>query len=395
MRALVFTLRQVWPGIGRLPKALKSAGFKVAVAAYEDSFVIRSRFIDERFVLSKLTFSLRAILRMVERWQPDIVIPGDEPAAQLLRFMVTELQARRPGFAPRTALEAIDFSLGAKSFRQHWGKRQKVQALAASLGIRVPPSAPVDADADAFAFVERHGYPAVLKNDNTHGGDRVVICKDEAMLREALSRSVARERQGESRRVRLRRLYLRALHGFVDDEGRSIHAFVAGQAANCCFVARAGEFWGGLSALAERTHPEPTGPATVVRLVENAEMSTAAERFARHVGYTGIGGLDFVIGRDDGRAYMIEFNPRPTPIFHLGALVDLDLAQALHEALAGSSKPRPAALSSERVVALFPQEWYRDPGTPFLKDSAIDVPFDDPPLLYAYVRGHPVLRAAS
>jgi len=395
LRALLFTLRQAWPGIGRLPKALKSAGFRVAVAAYEDSFVIKSRFIDERYVLPKLVFSLRAFLRTVERWEPDIVIPGDEPAAQLLRFVVSGLEARRPGFAPSSVLGAIDFSLGAKPFRHLWGNRQKVQELAASLGIRVPPSASVDSDSDAFAFVERHGYPAVLKNDNTHGGDRVVICADETMLRDALRRSAEEEGKGESRRVRLRRLLWRALHGFVDGKGRSIHGFVAGQPANRCFVALAGEPWGGLSARAERTHPEPTGPGTVVRLCENAEMAAAAERFARHVGYTGIGGLDFVLSRDDGHAYLIEFNPRPTPIFHLGALVGIDLAGAFYRALAEGGRPPTQALTAERVVALFPQEWYRDLESAFLKESPIDVPFDDAPLLAAYVAGHPYFRAAS
>jgi hypothetical protein len=40
----------------------------------------------------------------------------------------------------------------------------------------------------------------------------------------------------------------------------------------------------------------------------------------------------------------------------------------------------------ERVIAQFPQEWMRDPGSPYLRDCPSDVPWDDPEVFEAMLR---------
>jgi hypothetical protein len=37
------------------------------------------------------------------------------------------------------------------------------------------------------------------------------------------------------------------------------------------------------------------------------------------------------------------------------------------------------------VVALFPQEWMRDPASPYLTNAFHDVPWDDPALIRAWM----------
>ncbi len=85
---------------------------------------------------------------------------------------------------------------------------------------------------------------------------------------------------------------------------------------------------------------------------------------------------------------MLEINRRIGTGNHLGVAVGVDLCAALHAAIAG----RPAvtrddvAAGFERIVAQFPQEWLRDPASPWLRDCPADVPWDDPDVLAAMLR---------
>ena len=64
---------------------------------------------------------------------------------------------------------------------------------------------------------------------------------------------------------------------------------------------------------------------------------------------------------------------------------------ALHAALAGSRWEAPSDLEdgTERTSAHFPQEWLRDPSSPYLLDRPVDVPWDDPALVEALLALRP------
>jgi hypothetical protein len=103
------------------------------------------------------------------------------------------------------------------------------------------------------------------------------------------------------------------------------------------------------------------------------------------LGYSGFASLDFMLD-GSGRAFLIELNPRPTPIAHLGERFGSCLCRHLHAALSGqpSSAGEPQGLPSR--VALFPQEWVRDQDSPHIAGGAYhDAPWDEPDLLEAYV----------
>jgi hypothetical protein len=69
----------------------------------------------------------------------------------------------------------------------------------------------------------------------------------------------------------------------------------------------------------------------------------------------------------------------------MGWLSGSDLCLALHHHLAGIEIPAPSAPRQE-VVAHFPNEWRRDPQSPYLLNAHHDVPWDDPGLLGKMVR---------
>jgi hypothetical protein len=88
-----------------------------------------------------------------------------------------------------------------------------------------------------------------------------------------------------------------------------------------------------------------------------------------------------MIEEASGLAYLIELNPRPTPICHLGGAFGDDLCGALWEKITGSS-PRTALQRAEgRRVALFPQEWIRRADSPHIERAFHDVPWQEPLLM--------------
>ncbi|HLP78006.1 MAG TPA: ATP-grasp domain-containing protein, partial [Candidatus Paceibacterota bacterium] len=160
--------------------------------------------------------------------------------------------------------------------------------------------------------------------------------------------------------------------------------FIPGTPAMCLVVAVNGTVLAALTAVKERSFPEQTGPSSVVRFVPNAEMRRTAAELTSAWKLTGFIGYDFILD-SDGAAWLIECNPRPTPIAHLGALAGEDLCAALFNHLT-SRPPVPVAIRSGLVVAHFPQEMARDAASPFLTDGYHDVPEDDPELMHLMLR---------
>jgi len=84
-----------------------------------------------------------------------------------------------------------------------------------------------------------------------------------------------------------------------------------------------------------------------------------------------------------GQPHLIEMNPRATQASAFALGPGHDLTAALMGAFAPSARwPRPL-LTENPVIALFPQEWRRDPASLWLHSAYPDVPWDDPDVLRA------------
>ncbi len=74
-------------------------------------------------------------------------------------------------------------------------------------------------------------------------------------------------------------------------------------------------------------------------------------------------------------------NPRATQVGHLPLGPGRDIPAALYAVLSGQS-PQPAPKVTENdTIALFPQEWTRDPQSPFLRSAYHDIPWEEPELV--------------
>jgi hypothetical protein len=128
------------------------------------------------------------------------------------------------------------------------------------------------------------------------------------------------------------------------------------------------------------------GPASVVEAIEHPDISASVAKVVGALGLSGLLGFDFVVEEQTGDAYLIEMNPRATQICHLSLGVDRDLPAALRAALTGEAVRATPRVFDRDVIALFPQEWLRDPASPFLATAFHDVPWDQPGLIRACLR---------
>jgi hypothetical protein len=103
----------------------------------------------------------------------------------------------------------------------------------------------------------------------------------------------------------------------------------------------------------------------------------------RRLNLSGLQGFDFMLETDTGSAYLIEINPRATQVGHLTLGSGRDLPAALYAAVSGEAVHPAPKLTENDTIALFPQEWMRDPESAFLQSAYHDVPWEEPEVLRA------------
>jgi hypothetical protein len=119
------------------------------------------------------------------------------------------------------------------------------------------------------------------------------------------------------------------------------------------------------------------GPASVLKLNENSEMVSAAEKIASRLRLSGLYGFDFMIDAETGSSHLIEMNPRATQTSHLPLGPGRDLPAALWTACSGEPVQETKSVTENNVIALFPNEWHRNPASCFLSTAYHDVPWEE------------------
>jgi Carbamoyl-phosphate synthase L chain, ATP binding domain len=328
---------------------------------------------------------LRSFAAAIAASRPDFLISGDDLATSQLHQLYE--RERRRGKSGQWVCELIERSLGAaESFPLVYARTGFI-GVARQEGIRAPETEVIANLGDVRKWVARMGLPTVLKANGTSGGEgvRVVHSLEEA--------------ERAFRDLQAPPLLARAVKRALVDQDKSLvwssllrqrsvvnaQGFVPGREATSAVACWKGEVLASLHFEVVNKRSS-AGPSSVLRLIENAEMSASAEKMVRRLGLSGIHGFDFMLEEHTGNAHLIEINPRATQVGHLALGAGHDLPAALYSALSG--KPlRPAKKVTESdIIALFPQEWMRDPASPFLTSGYHDVPWEEPELLRACVR---------
>ena len=154
-------------------------------------------------------------------------------------------------------------------------------------------------------------------------------------------------------------------------------SYIQGRPANCAVVCWKGRVLAGIGVDAVSAEGA-TGPASVVRVVNNPDMMLASERIARRLNLSGFFGLDFMIEEGSGTTYLIEMNPRTTPLCHLRLGEGRDMIGALLAQLSGKPLQEAPPVTRNDLIAYFPQAWISN--SEFLQSSFHDVPWEEPEL---------------
>jgi Carbamoyl-phosphate synthase L chain, ATP binding domain len=330
-----------------------------------------------------------SLTRAITSAQPDLIVSGDDLATHHLHQLYE--RERQEGKKDSQLSALIERSLGNPHSFSIVRDRSAFMDLAREAGIRVPSTQIVKNTDELKRCIVKTGLPAVLKANGTSGGDGVKIARTLAEAEDALEK------------LQVPPLLARAVKRALIDHDQTLvwpsiarrhhtvnlQAFVAGQEATSTVFC-----WNG--AVLASLHFEvvnkasSAGHATVVRLIEHAEMSSAVERMVARLGLSGFCGFDFMLEAETRNAYLIEINPRATQVGHLNLGPGRDLPAAMCAALAGKAEqltPKIAEKVTEKdTIALFPQEWIRDPQSPALQSAYHDVPWQEPALIRDCVR---------
>ena len=372
---LLVSTGTMWIGTARFPRALARAGCDVALLGPRGSLAEKSRYVHklghvpDESTAAQWVFAFAAMVKAVA---PAIVLPCDDMAFRLLCTLHSDPP---PGMQP--ALHAqlsqlIVDSLGDPGYYLTSVDKVLLPPAAAALGVRVPPFTVIGNAGEADGFIARHGYPLIVKRSFSTAGEGVAICNDRAALEAACAAFFAPSPEAPPV-ARAPQLMLQAA--------------IAGPRMFHCTFAWRGEVRVGWSAEVLVAHTPPKGTAAVSRQFHLPAMREEVARLARGFGMNGIFGFEFMVDKSTGLPYLLEINRRVSPGFHRGADFDVDLAAGLVAAIEGRPSSSRARLDDgeEYFAVNFPQEWLRDPESQYLRQHPVDVPWDDPDLIEAFL----------
>ena len=329
---------------------------------------------------------LNSLAAAIEATKPEIIIPCDDRAVQHLHQL--HAQARMSGATGEGMATLIERSLGSPESYPIVSARYSVLEIAREEGLRVPETQPIHTVDDLKWWGAEHALPWVLKADRTWAGGGVRI----ARTLEQAERFLTRIPRFFGTALAIKRLIVnRDPFWLLPSWSRwrpeiIVQSHITGRPANCAVVCWEGKVLAGIAAEVVSTE-EPTGPATVVRIVDNPEMMFAAERMARRLRLSGLFGLDFMIEDGIGASHLIEMNPRCTPLCHLRLGEGRDMIGALWAQLSGQPLRVAPCVTQNNTIAYFPQAWHSN--SEFLQTSFQDVPHDEPDLVRELLQSWP------
>jgi hypothetical protein len=313
-----------------------------------------------------LMFAMRAS-------KPDVIVPCDDGVVRQLHHLHS--------IAPDLR-DVIERSLGIPKSYEIVDSRAKLMHVARELGVRIAETQEIGNTADLERWFATQGGSAFLKVDDTHAGKGVRFVDSPAMAERVFSN--LRRKSGLLESI-LRWHALRDVLGFWRwaqhrESSVTVQRYVAGTPANAMIACKDGDLLAIVAVKVLWSEGE-TGPAFIVKVIENDDMKFAAEQLVKRLGLSGFHGLDFMLDTKTGRASLIELNPRCTQLGHLAVCEDGDLVGALYHATFPANDIQMPERISQRIIGFFPQILFTTGKRPPLKNAFIDVPWSEPKLV--------------
>ena len=358
----------------RMPYELSSAGFNVTLLAPRDALATHTAFVDKiGYFPPDVTLYqwVQAVAGAVRAVRPALILPGDDVAVRtLMQLALRPPEGLRSDVRDELA-DVVRRSLGPPASWTASIDKSRLFDVARRAGVPIADGDVAEREHDAAAIAAHLGYPVIVRPSRGSGGKGSARCDSEAELRSAIRLAPSPDGldTGEPQR-------------FV------IQRFIDGRVVNRAALAWNGVEIAGFTRGRLETHPGPLGPASVVEFVGLPAVRDANLRLFAALDLHGLVGAQYMIEPDRGAALLIEIHRRMLPATHAGRLVGVDLAAALRACVDGVSWTGPTDLpgGTGRRIALFPQEWYRDPESAWLATLPSDAPWHDPRLFEAMLK---------
>lgn len=356
-RIAILCMSERWAGVPRTAHALTRAGAEVCIVAPPNSYGAKTRFkfADLLLPASAIRSRLPEVVRLLaEEFQAHCVLAGDDAAFAVLARLIGSADGDQLSPVARAML--VRSMPDAKPAALLASDSEFILAQQGSLACMAPRTVRAPSADQAVAFAKEFGFPVVVKRDGLASGLGVSICADEQALRAAIARAAQRP--------------------FVLQE------FIKGPVYGATVSGVKGRALAAIAFEKHRQYPL-NGPTSVARFDPRADILAHARGLFESYGLNGYAGFDYVIDEKD-RARFIEINPRIMPTGHFSECFGVDLTGAFLAGVRGAQPP-PVREPLNRFVALFPNEWTRDPDSRFLTTAIHDVPWHDPAIFAAMI----------
>ncbi len=371
---LIITMGLDYIAPARMPRELQRAGFRVAMLAPRNSLAAQTAYVDQVGYFPadvRLHEWIGIVAGTLHAVNPALILPGDDVTVRtLVQLVLDPPKGLRPEIQ-RVLGDVIRRSLGDPSGWIDSIDKARMFELAGRSGIAVATGGIANNEEEAIAIAADIGYPVIVRQSYGSAGHGTARCASAVEIRKAFASfppQNAWQPQGVQRFV--------------------VQRFLDGDVVNRASLAWDGIEVAGFTRGRLATYPDSLGPASVVEFLGNAEVTAATRSLFKLVGMHGLVGTQFILQARTRVPYLIEVNRRMLPATHCGSTVGVDLAAALFAMVNGTpwTGPTDLAAGPGTRVALFPQEWYRDANSAWLRTLPSDAPWDDPQLLAAMFR---------
>jgi glutathione synthase/RimK-type ligase-like ATP-grasp enzyme len=370
----------VWPLAARISLALAQVGFQTATISPTKSLVRKTKVFGAHYTYSAWE-RLESIVRAIRAWQPDLLVCSDDQAVRHLHCLHARASKQLDGDS-RSLVQLIEASLGNPGSFLPAEQKSKFIAIATDAGVRCPRTW-------IIADKPRLPYPILVKADGTFGGKGVRIVKNEDQARVAIAElTLPAAWPGPLKQIIARSMSNSGLNwGPKRQRTVCLQEQIVGRPANRAVACHNGKVLAGMSVEALETEHE-LGPASIVRLIEHSEMTAAAAAMVERLQLSGFIGFDFILDSTN-RAWLLEMNPRVTPICHLRLADGTNLPATIFSHMTGEAViSKPPIVNAETVV-LFPgglTQSHRSCSLSSVYMSSFhDVPWDEPELVRACI----------
>jgi ATP-grasp domain len=332
---------------------------------------------------------LASLRHAIEAVDPETVLPLCDRSVQHLHELYAQ-ESAHSGTQSRIA-RLIEHSLGSPESFPVVSSRYELLLTARSAGIPVPAMSPIRTPAELEHWCTQGVAPWVMKADGTWGGRGVRMARTMSDARRDWFALAQRPNLVEL----AKRLSLNRDRGWILSDWRHSHtsvmaqSYIQGRPANCSVVCWQGKVLAGVAVEVVQALG-PTEPAMLVEVVDGSEMLSAAEILVGRLHLSGFLGFDFMIDDESGQTYLIEMNPRITPISSIALGSGRDLVAAYWARLSGLPSRERVPVTNKARIIYFPKNFDKAAPSPDLASedtTYYDVPVGEPELVNALL--HP------